>query len=82
MIFDDFWKITKFNDPTNTGRPPQMVRGAFTARKRVFPRRFEMFEQHFQHFLGFGARYRVVETTKSHQIDENVQNSSKSIKIH
>ena len=23
MIFHDFWKFTKFNDPTNTGRLPQ-----------------------------------------------------------
>ena len=74
MIFHDFWKFTKFNDPTNTGRPPQMVRGVFPARKRVFPRRFEMFEQYFQHFLGFGGRYRVAETTRSHQNDEISEN--------
>ena len=77
MIFHDFWKFTKFNDPTNTGRPPQMVRGVFPARKRAFPRRFEMFEQYFQHFPGFSGRYGVVETTtgtRSHQIDENVEN--------
>ena len=65
MIFRDFCKFTKFNDPTNTGRPPQMVGGIFTARKRAFQRRFETFEQYFQHFPGFGSRYRVVDTTKS-----------------
>ena len=37
-----------------------------------------MFEQYFQHFPGFGGRYRVVETTRSHQIDENVENWWKS----
>ena len=71
MIFHDFWKFTKSNDPTNTGRT---TRGVFPARKRAFPRRFEMFEQYFQHFPGFGGRYRVVETTRSHQNDENVEN--------
>ena len=29
MIFHDFVEFTNSNDPTNTGRPPQMVRGVF-----------------------------------------------------
>ena len=77
-IIENHQKFTKFNNPTNTGRPPQMVRGVFPARKRAFPRRFEMFEQYFQHFPGFGSQYRVVETTRSHQNDENVGNWWKS----
>ena len=78
MIFHDFWKFTKFNNPSKTGRSPQMIREVFPSRKRAFPRRCEMFEQYFQHFPGFGGRYRVVETTRSHQNDENVENWWKS----
>ena len=73
MIFHDFWKFPKFNSTTNTGRPPPMVTGVFTARKRAFPRRFKTFEQYFEHLLGFGGRYRVAETTRSHQIHQNVE---------
>ena len=63
MIFHDFWKFTKFNDPTNTGRPPQMVRGVFPARKRAFPRCLKTCGTYFRHFSGFDDRYRVIETS-------------------
>ena len=57
MIFHDFWKFTKFNDPTNTGKTTPDGQGCFPARKHAFPMRFEMFEQYVQHFTGFGGRY-------------------------
>ena len=57
-----------------------MVRAVSPGRKRAFPRCFKKFEQHFQHLPGFGGRYRVVETTRSHQNDGNDGNHRKSSK--
>ena len=78
MDFQDFRWFHEIDWPDHCGWATPDGQGSFPVRKRAFPRRFEMFEQYFQHFPGFGGRYRVAETTRSHQNDENVENWWKS----
>ena len=71
MILRNLRNDDSTTSPTRVDHPGDQF---FPVRKRAFSRRFEMFEQYFQHFPGFGGRYRVAETTRSHQNDENVEN--------